>query len=347
MFSSAVIAKVKKTATEIDVEAAALLAVGEVESAGNPMWDVAGEKLPPIRFEGHYFHKRLKGDKLAAAVAAGLANPKAGAVKNPGSYGARYALLERAARIDKQAAYESTSWGLGQVMGAHWKKLGYGSVDALVAAAKSGVDGQIAIMAKYILKFGLVDELQTKGWQSFADQYNGPASRKNRYGEKIAAAYKNYVKVLAGSVTSDGIPADGNDTIRHYQRDLKRLGFYKGEVDGVAGARTKAAVKALQKANGLVADGKYGKMTDEVVDRLIAALDRSGGDTAVKTGTGITGTGAVVDIIKEQTDTLQSVADYSHIITYAVIALVVIGVALTLVGVWKKYKAGMATDGTV
>ena len=346
MFSAAVITKVKKTAVEIGVQPAALLAVGEVESAGVTEWNVNGHKRPPIRFEGHYFYKRLKGDKLKAAVAAGLANPKAGAVKNPASYSARYSMLERAAHIDHDAAYESTSWGLGQVMGAHWKKLGYKSVDEMVNHTNT-VDGQIAIMAKYIQKFGLVDELQTKGWQSFADQYNGPASRKNRYGEKIAAAYKNYVKVLAGNVTDKGVPDGGNATVKTYQKDLKRLGFYTGAIDGLPGRQTIAAVKAFQKANGLVADGKYGKMTDEAVDRAIAALDRSGGDTAVKTGTGVTGTGAVVDIIKEQTDQLQSVSQYSHLITYAVIAFVVAGVALTMFGLWKKYKAGMASEGTV
>lgn len=346
MFSSAIISKVKDLAARIDVDPAALLAVAEVESAGVAEWSVNGDKRPPIRFEGHYFYKRLSGSKLKAAVAAGLASPKVGGVKNPGSYGARYALLERAAKIDRKAAYESTSWGLGQVMGAHWKKLGYGSVDEMVNTAGT-VDGQIEIMARYIQKFGLVDELQTKGWQSFADQYNGPASRKNRYGEKIAAAYKNYVKVLAGAVTADGVPDGGNATVKQYQKDLKRLGFYKGVVDGVAGRQTIAAVKAFQKSKGLVSDGKYGKMTDEAVDRAIAALDRSGGDTAVKTGTGVTGTGAVVDIIKEQTDQLQSVSQYSHLITYAVIAFVVAGVALTMFGLWKKYKAGMASEGTV
>lgn len=338
MFSSAIISKVKDLAARIDVDPAALLAVAEVESAGVAEWSVNGDKRPPIRFEGHYFYKRLSGSKLKAAVAAGLASPKVGGVKNPGSYGARYALLERAAKIDRKAAYESTSWGLGQVMGAHWKKLGYGSVDEMVNTAGT-VDGQIEIMARYIQKFGLVDELQSKGWKAFASQYNGPAYKKNRYDEKMAAAYSVYVKKLRGLVTSDGVPANGNDVVKVMQRDLKRLKFYAGAVDGIDGPNTRAAVKAFQKANGLVADGKYGKMTDEAVDRAIAALDRAGGDTAVKTGTGVTGTGAVVDVIKEQTDQLQSVSQYSHLITYAVIALVVLGVGLTLWGLWKKYKA--------
>ena len=49
---------------------------------------------------------------------------------------ARWALLGRAAAIDREAAFESTSWGMGQVMGAHWDWLGYTSVDALVTEAK-------------------------------------------------------------------------------------------------------------------------------------------------------------------------------------------------------------------
>ena len=336
MFSTAVIKKVSAIADKLDVDTAALLAVAEVESAGVSEWKVSGKNRPPIRFEGHYFHKKLKGDKLKAAVAAGLANPKAGAVKNPGSYGARYALLERAAKIDAAAAYESTSWGLGQVMGDHWKKLGFRSVDEMVNTANT-VDGQIDIMARYIQKFGLVDELQSKGWKSFASQYNGPAYKKNRYDTKMAAAYKTYSKMLAGGSTE---PVEGrDDTVAVIQRDLKRLGFYKGSVDGLAGPKTKAAIRAFQKANGLVADGVYGKMTDEAVDRQIAALDRDSGDTAVKTGTGVTGTGAVTEIITEQAEKLESVAYYSDVITYVVIALVVVGVGLTLWGLYKKYKA--------
>lgn len=337
MFSTAVIKKVSAIADKLDVDTAALLAVAEVESAGVSEWKVSGKNRPPIRFEGHYFHKKLKGDKLKAAVAAGLANPKAGAVKNPGSYGARYALLDRAAKIDRKAAYESTSWGLGQVMGDHWKKLGFGSVDALVEMAEDGVDGQIEIMARYIDKFGLVDELQSKGWREFARQYNGPAYKKNRYDTKMAAAYATYLKMLASGTT--GAVEGKDETVAVIQRDLKRLGFYKGAVDGLAGPKTKAAIRAFQKANGLVADGVYGKMTDEAVDRQIAALDRDSGDTAVKTGTGVTGTGAVTEIITEQAEKLESVAYYSDVITYVVIALVVVGVGLTLWGLYKKYKA--------
>ena len=138
MFSRATIEKVSRIAESIGVEPAQLLAVAEVESGGTVSWNTKFGVKPPVRFEGHYFHKRLKGAKLRQAISAGLASPRAGAVANRSSYDARYELVYAAMKIDANAAMESCSWGLGQVMGAHWKKLGYSSVKALVDEASSG-----------------------------------------------------------------------------------------------------------------------------------------------------------------------------------------------------------------
>ena len=336
MFSATTVRKIEQIAKTLGVEPAALLAVAEVESAGVTEWNVNGKKLPPIRFEGHYFHRKLKGKKLSRAVAEGLANPTAGAVKNPNSYAARYAMLERARAIDPQAADESTSWGIGQVMGDHWDELGYDSVHEMVEAAMSGVDGQVSIMAKYIKEFGLVDELQSKGWAAFARQYNGKNYRKNRYDEKMATAYAKYRKRGENIEPDEDV---GDDTIAQYQKDLKALGYYKGRVDGINGKMTKQAVRAFQKDHGLVADGVYGKMTDEALDAEIAKREGKKGDSSVKTGTGITGTGVIVDVINTQAQKLDAVKDYSHIIGYVVAAMILIGVVLTFYGLWKRFRA--------
>lgn len=341
MFSPNTIQKVTALAKSLNVEPAALLAVADVESAGVTEWTVGGVKVPAIRFEGHYFFRLLSAKdsgKLRQAVAAGLANPKAGAVKNPSSYAARYDLLERARKIDREAADESTSWGLGQVMGDHWQKLGYSSISELVKMAMSGVDGQIDLMSRYIKAFGLADELQGRKWLSFALQYNGPAARKGGYEKKIAAAYKRYAIKGSPELVNQHRSAD-DPVVRQYQTKLKRLGFYKGPVDGCHGPMTTAAVKGFQKANGLVADGKFGKMTDEALDAEIAKLDGKKGDTAVKTGTGVTGTGAVVDIINQQADKLDAIKDFSPIIQWITVALVLIGVAITIFGLYTRFKA--------
>src|SRR5690606_8321023 len=118
---------------------------------------------------------RLHGEKLERARAEGLAAPQAGKVKNPAAQAARWALLARAEAIDAKAARESASWGLGQVMGAHWAWLGYADVDDLVTEARSGVGGQVALMARYIDKAGLLPALRNRDWTVFARGYNGPA----------------------------------------------------------------------------------------------------------------------------------------------------------------------------
>ncbi len=45
------------------------------------------------------------------------------------------------------------------------------------------------------------------------------------------------------------------------QQKLKNWGYYKGSVDGVYGAKTREAVKAFQRKNGLTADGVVGPAT--------------------------------------------------------------------------------------
>ena len=44
-------------------------------------------------------------------------------------------------------------------------------------------------------------------------------------------------------------------TVRTIQTKLKRWGYYTGSIDGIFGAKTKAAVQYFQRRNGLTADG--------------------------------------------------------------------------------------------
>lgn len=49
--------------------------------------------------------------------------------------------------------------------------------------------------------------------------------------------------------------------VRRIQQTLQQLGYYGGEVDGIYGARTQAAVKAFQRSCGITADGIAGPTT--------------------------------------------------------------------------------------
>lgn len=50
-------------------------------------------------------------------------------------------------------------------------------------------------------------------------------------------------------------------TVKHIQIALKNAGYNPGSIDGRMGRQTRDAIKAFQKANNLVADGKVGKQT--------------------------------------------------------------------------------------
>lgn len=208
MFDSETLVAAARAANELGVPVHHLLAVAEVESAGRVYARVAGRNEPLIRFEGHYFDKRIVPHRREAARKVGLASPKVGGVKNPAKQEDRWKLVERAAALDKQAAFESVSWGLGQVMGAHWRKLGYGSVLALVDHARKGAGGQIELMARFIKAHPALKTALAKGaWKDFAKGYNGPGYAANAYDVKMAKAAKKWAGVTIPKETPQK-PAD-------------------------------------------------------------------------------------------------------------------------------------------
>jgi hypothetical protein len=189
MFDQETIKQIALTAETLGVEPAVLLAVAEVESNGRAHALIEGRREPLIRFEGHYFDRHLTLAKRAIARKQGLASPRPGAVVNPRSQAGRWKLLESARAIDVHAAYESVSWGVGQVMGAHWQSLKYVSVEDFVQEVRKDISGQVEAMARFIRHFGLSAALGTHDWRTFARGYNGPNFRRYNYDSKLAKAY--------------------------------------------------------------------------------------------------------------------------------------------------------------
>lgn len=278
-FSSDTLAAIESVAHENGLEPAILLAVVEVESAGRAFAIVGGRKEPLIRFEGHYFDRLLTPSRRERARAQGLASPRAGAIKNPRGQADRWALLTRARAVDEDAALQSVSWGVGQVMGLHWKALGYASVQAMVREARSGVAGQVRLMMRFVKVNGLMAKLRSRDWAGFAYRYNGPAYRKNHYDTRMAAAYARHrsKKLKSRSVPGAGqasaallrLGARG-EAVKTMQRMLTSTG-YPVRADGVFGGDTLAALISFQKAKALRPDGIYGPLTAAA---LAAAMPR-------------------------------------------------------------------------
>ena len=313
MFSKTVINEITKVAEANGYEAAALLAIVDVESAGTAFWNVNGEAKPAIRFEGHYFYGRLQGDELLAAISQGVADKKVGGVINPSSFADRYALLTKAATINQKAAYESTSWGLGQVMGTNWKSFGYKDVFELTNKAAT-VSGQVEIMIKFIEVNDLKPYIDNYQWAKFAAAYNGPAYKKNAYHTKMAKKYEDYVF---------GSDNAAQEEVIQLQNMLNKVNpDRKVEVDGVLGAGTKAALKDFQLKNGLKADGIYGPLSRAALQKAYLLLENNATKNAGIGGTSIIAVGTGITEIAKQ---IEPLAKVSQIAQYVFLGLLVIG----------------------
>lgn len=171
-------------AAELGVEVAAIKAVCEVESSGGGFIG----KHPKVLFERHIFRRRLKDRDLNPDDFGrpDLIHP------SPGGYRGGAAELDRlrdAMRINEDAALESASWGLFQIMGFHWERLGYESAKAFVHEMYRGEREHLMAFVKFIQANGLDGAMRAHDWAAFARGYNGPAYRRNRYDTKMAAAY--------------------------------------------------------------------------------------------------------------------------------------------------------------
>ena len=181
------LADYERIAASIGCEVAALRAVVAVESAGSGF--VAPGKAK-ILFEAHWFSDMTGGayDSSHPSISSRAWNPDLYAGGLP-----EWERLEAAIAIDRTAAIQSTSWGLGQVMGEHWKPLGYASVDEWLSLMNRSEADQIEAMARFIkANPGAYEGLLNKDWAKLAFHYNGEAYAENQYDAKLSDAYAGF-----------------------------------------------------------------------------------------------------------------------------------------------------------
>jgi peptidoglycan hydrolase-like protein with peptidoglycan-binding domain len=65
----------------------------------------------------------------------------------------------------------------------------------------------------------------------------------------------------------------GYDAVRHVQRRLRSLGFYRGRADGIWGPGTQASLQRFQQSRGLQPDGQLNPMTAQALGLNPARLD--------------------------------------------------------------------------
>ncbi|WP_153785688.1 N-acetylmuramidase family protein [Pseudomonas sp. EMN2] len=183
----------------LGVPVAAVYALNEVESKGRGFLD---NGKPVILFERHIMYRQLQIARAEGANVAqlqqrakqlaveypALVNPKSG-----GYIGgtAEHQRLAGARQIDDAAALESASWGAFQVMGYHWKRLGYASVHDFVECMRRSEAEHLEAFIRYIEgDVTLHKALKALKWAKVAELYNGADYKRNLYDVKLERAFE-------------------------------------------------------------------------------------------------------------------------------------------------------------
>jgi hypothetical protein len=175
----------QRAADILGCDVPAIKAVAEVESKGDGFYD---DGFPTILFERHVFAKKTGGRFNRS-------HPEISSW-TPGGYGPAGGNQRRkfniAFRLDPIAAMLACSWGKFQVMGFNYRVCGFDDVGSFVDAMKESEGRHLDAFVAYIIKNNLAGPLRRHDWKRVAAGYNGAGYRKNRYDEKMAAAFDKY-----------------------------------------------------------------------------------------------------------------------------------------------------------
>jgi len=320
----------QEMANKLGCEIAVVKAVFEVEAAGK-FYESNG-KLPR-RFEPHHFPRAHWGT-LGFAPREGQAAWRASLAV---STSRRRSMFDIAENIDAEATYDAASWGAPQIMGFNAELAGYASAVEMVDAFEQSADEQIRGFVEFVINTNLDTHLRSQDFLAFAYGYNG-SGQAAVYAGRIESAYRRQ----SGGQSSSPVLRVGRrgQAVEQMQVQLAALG-YDIEADGVFGADTARIVREYQEANNLAVDGVAGATTlahiatasgeeieadreevpETTADRVI--------DLAIERGGAVVGSGGVVGLLSNVSDTNQTI-----IIAGVVVSIVV------LAGLWILKKKG-------
>lgn len=179
----------QKVADDLGCEVAAVMAVQEVETGGAGGFNPDG--TPKILFEALWFHKLTKG--IYDADYPNISSPTWNRALYGKTWQEEQARVEQARQLNQDAAFQSASWGMFQIMGVNSALCGFNTVVDFVAAMCTDEVNQLEAFAGFVKHNHLAQYLIDKDWASFARHYNGPQYAANKYDTKLAAAYAKHI----------------------------------------------------------------------------------------------------------------------------------------------------------
>lgn len=184
-------------ADRLGVPIACIKAVNDVESRGSGF---LADGRPAILLERHIAYRQaaaagMDAEGLAIRFPKLLSRARGGYVGGA----AEWVRFDSLRSVTSQAiAVEACSWGLFQIMGFHWRALGYAGALDFQQAMTAGEGKQLDAFTRFIAADpALLKALKAKKWTDFARLYNGPAFAENLYDAKLAAAYLKAERLAA------------------------------------------------------------------------------------------------------------------------------------------------------
>lgn len=184
----------RRVASRLRVELASIKAVSIVEAGTEGAFLITNE--PTALYEAHIFSKltnhKFDGYRMpGVALDWGILSRRKW---HPGTYGPvskQHERIAAAAKLDRDAALQSASWGLFQIMGMNYKLAGYTSLQYFINAMYRSADDHLEAFANVILTMDqrLAPALREKNWPLFSSIYNGPGYKKTKHHIRMAWNY--------------------------------------------------------------------------------------------------------------------------------------------------------------
>ena len=194
-------------AGELNVPAAAVRAVAEIESGGKGF---LADGRAAILFEAHIFGKLTK-------YVYNSTHPNISSkVWNRSLYkgGAKeWDRLEEARSLNAEAANASASWGMFQICGFNHAACGYPSATAFADAMGESATNHVRAFARFIKSNPrMVQALRVQDWNTFTALYNGPG-QVPVYSARLAQSYAKWAPLFIDQPPAEPIGLLSNDAL--------------------------------------------------------------------------------------------------------------------------------------
>lgn len=258
-------AEIEATAVRLGVEARAIKAIMQVESANQGF---GADGRPIILFDPADFSKLTNRRWDSSHPAVSMPTAKSSALG--ATQADRWAKLTQAYSLDQAAALKATTWGLFQISGEHSAACGYPNVFAMVQDLAKTESRQLAVFEAFVKGKGLAATLNAQDWEGFARAYGGFASP-----ETIA-------KAISTAYGGGGVPSGGGGDFLASLKAKNAAPLSSAEINAVAQrmgcepAVVRAVLKVESKGSGFGADNRplilyephiFSRLTKHVYDQ--------------------------------------------------------------------------------